>query len=90
METVFLLWHVHEFHDPKDRDEKLIGAYRTEEDAKAAIIRLADKPGFREAPAGFHISEVRPKQGPLDGGLQGCGLKSRLSRGCYEDDTNCG
>jgi hypothetical protein len=57
LETVFLLWHVHEFHDSKDRDEKLIGAYRTEEDAKAAIIRLADKPGFREAPAGFHISK---------------------------------
>ena len=44
MESVFLLWHVHEFSETKESDEKLIGVYRTEEDAKAAILRLADKP----------------------------------------------
>ncbi|HKW62127.1 MAG TPA: hypothetical protein VJN89_06250 [Candidatus Acidoferrum sp.] len=57
LETVFLLWHVHKFRDSKDTDEKLIGVYKTEEDARAAITRLANKPGFHEAPAGFQISQ---------------------------------
>ena len=54
MESVFLVWHVHQISD-HDEDEKLIGVYRTENDAKAAITRLQDKPGFRESPAGFEI-----------------------------------
>lgn len=57
MESVFLLWHVHGFRDSKDAYEKVIGVYRTEEDARSAIVRLATKPGFREAPDGFHISK---------------------------------
>lgn len=56
MESVFLLWHVHEFPESKESDEKLIGVYRTEADAKAAVLRLADKSGFREVPTGFQIS----------------------------------
>jgi hypothetical protein len=31
----------------------LIGVYRTEDDAHAAIERLRDKPGFKELPEGF-------------------------------------
>jgi hypothetical protein len=31
----------------------LIGVYRTEEDAKDAIERLEDKPGFEKYPQGF-------------------------------------
>jgi len=57
MEFVFLLWHVHRLPESANDDEKLIGAYRTEEDAKAAILRLKDKPGFRESPTGFEISK---------------------------------
>lgn len=56
MESVFLLWHVQTFPDTDDEDEKLIGVYRTEEDAKAAILRVKDKPGFVESPTGFEIS----------------------------------
>ena len=57
---VYLLWHVHEFKDREDNeklidDEKFIGAYRTEEDAVAAIERLRNKPGFRHFPEGFQI-----------------------------------
>ena len=57
MESVFLLWHVHRLPESSDDDEKLIGAYRTEEDANAAIVRLRDRPGFSESPVGFHIDE---------------------------------
>jgi hypothetical protein len=52
MDSVVLLWHVREVPDGDD-DEKLIGVYRTEDDARAAIDRLKDKPGFRDLPAGF-------------------------------------
>ena len=40
---VFLLWHTDAFDD-----EKLIGVYRTEQDALAAIERVRGKPGFSE------------------------------------------
>jgi hypothetical protein len=55
MESAFLLWHVQSFPGSDNDDEKLIGAYRTEEDAKAAIVRVKDKPGFVDAPEGFLI-----------------------------------
>lgn len=52
--SVFLLWHVCRVNDDEDEeDEKLIGVYRTEEDAKAAIARLIDKPGFIDTQDGF-------------------------------------
>jgi hypothetical protein len=51
MDTVVLLWHIHEM--PDGDDEKLIGVYRTGEDASAAIERLRDKPGFKELPDSF-------------------------------------
>jgi hypothetical protein len=57
MELVFLLWHINRPSDSADNDEKLIGVYRTEDDAKAPIVRLRDKPGFRENPVGFEISK---------------------------------
>jgi len=56
MESVFVLLHVHEMPEQED-DEKLIGVYRTKDDAEAAILRLRDKPGFREATDGFAIDE---------------------------------
>ena len=54
MEAVFLLWHVHEI-EPGNDDEKLIGVYRTEDDAKSAIERLRTQPGFVDVPDGFQI-----------------------------------
>lgn len=53
MDSVYALWHVHDVNGTDD--EKLIGIYRTEEDAKAAVERLKDKPGFRETQGGFSI-----------------------------------
>lgn len=54
MDSVFLLWYVHA-PDSADEDELLIGVYGTEEEAKAAIARLKDKPGFVSATDGFQI-----------------------------------
>jgi hypothetical protein len=54
MNSVFLLWHVHEMDDADD--EKLIGVYRTEADAKAAIERVKNQPGFVDLQEGFTIS----------------------------------
>jgi hypothetical protein len=51
MDSVFVLWYVHEIEGSDD--EKLIGVYRTEEDARAAMERLRGKPGFMEKPDGF-------------------------------------
>jgi len=53
MEQVFLLWHVVERVGADD--EKLIGVYRAEAGAKAAIERLRDKPGFTDFRDGFLI-----------------------------------
>jgi hypothetical protein len=47
MNSVDLLWHMHAFNG--DDDEKLIGAYRSEQNAKTAIARPKNKPGFIEA-----------------------------------------
>jgi len=54
MDEVFLLWHTHKFEDGTD-DEKLIGVYRTEVDAKAAIERVRTQAGFVDVPNGFQI-----------------------------------
>jgi hypothetical protein len=53
MDEVSLLWHVHQA-DGED-DEKLIGVYRGVADAKAAIERLRNKPGFAAFPDSFQI-----------------------------------
>jgi len=53
MDAVFLLWHTHRLRD--EDDDKLIGVYRTEQDAKAAVQRLSSKPGFINTPEGFHV-----------------------------------
>jgi len=53
-ESVFLLWYVQK----RDRDgaDLLIGVYRSEADAEAAIDRLKSKAGFAAAPEGFRIN----------------------------------
>jgi hypothetical protein len=55
MTHVFILWHVRVAGE-NGGDAKLIGAYRQEAGAQAAIARLLPLPGFREHPAGFQIS----------------------------------
>lgn len=53
--SVFVLWHIHVVG--ADDDAKLIGVYKSNQDAKSAIARLSSKPGFRAAPDGFKIEE---------------------------------
>lgn len=52
MDHVFILWYV-VAPDAEDEKELLIGVYRTDEDVKAAIERLKNRPGFRDGPQGF-------------------------------------
>ena len=51
---VYVLQHLHEL-DEGSSDVKLIGVYRTEQDAIAARKRLSAAPGFRESPESFAI-----------------------------------
>ena len=53
-ESVFLLWYVRE--GDGDDGDLLIGVYRTEADAEAAINRLKSKAGFVAALEGFRIN----------------------------------
>ena len=59
MQKVYLLFHQFEFRNTRDQDlenrAKLIGAYGSEDDARSAIARIKDQPGFREFPEGFVI-----------------------------------
>ena len=51
---VYLLWFVTEGDDDDD-DGLLIGVYRSEANAKSAIERLSEKPGFVDHREGFQI-----------------------------------
>jgi hypothetical protein len=42
---------------------QLIGAYSSEEEARLAIERAKDQPGFRDFPEGFAIDRYHPNQG---------------------------
>jgi hypothetical protein len=53
-ESVFLLWYVQK-RDGNGAD-LLIGVYRSEAEAEAAIDRLKSKAGFVAAPEGFRIN----------------------------------
>jgi len=53
-EFVYLLWHIDRFED-----EKLIGMYRTQEDADAATERLKGMPGFRDDGGKFVCGNIR-------------------------------
>jgi hypothetical protein len=59
--SVFLLQHVR-VDDEYGDDAKLIGVYSSEANASAAIERLKAQPGFRDAPAGFHIDRYELDQ----------------------------
>ncbi|MGB9073600.1 MAG: hypothetical protein WCC22_13250 [Terriglobales bacterium] len=53
MDSVYLLYHLRKEDPESDTQLLLIGAYRSEDDAKAAIERLKSKPGFAKYPDGF-------------------------------------
>jgi hypothetical protein len=53
MDSVYLLYHLRKDDPESDTQLLLIGAYRSEDDAKAAIERLKSKPGFAKYPDGF-------------------------------------
>jgi hypothetical protein len=53
MDSVYLLYHLRKDDPESDTQLLLIGAYRSEDDAKAAIERLKSKPGFAKHPDGF-------------------------------------
>jgi hypothetical protein len=55
--VVHLLWFVREGLEIEDA-EFLIGVYSNEEQAKSAIQRLRDKPGFVDFPQGFQDFSV--------------------------------
>ncbi len=57
MESVVVLWHVHEIGGVDD--QKLIGVYRSKDDAVGAIERLKRKPGFAQTPSGFVYDEYQ-------------------------------
>jgi len=54
MQSVFLLWHTHNFGYGVT-DDKLIGAYSSEAEAESAKARKLQFEGFRDAPEGFRI-----------------------------------
>lgn len=55
MKTVFVLHHI---YDRDGSDEvKLIGVFRTREDADHAVGELINKDGFSSYPDGFEITE---------------------------------
>lgn len=50
-DAVYLLWHTDAYDD-----DKLIGTYRTERDALAAIERVKSKPGFSDEGGRFECA----------------------------------
>ena len=51
----FILWHSHPI-GADEADEKLIGVYATDDDARSALNRIKVQPGFRDHLEGFEIS----------------------------------
>ncbi len=53
IDSVYLLYHLRKDGPELDTQLLLIGAYRSEDDAKAAIERIKNKPDFAKYPDGF-------------------------------------
>ncbi len=58
MDVVYILWHSHPTGS-NERNEKLIGVYASDQEARSAQNRLAEKAGFIDFPEGFEIVEYR-------------------------------
>lgn len=54
-DVVHLLWFAKEMPQGEDDIELLIGVYSSNDDARAAIERIKDKPGFADFPQGFEV-----------------------------------
>ncbi len=61
MASVFVVQHVHAREDGVE-DVKFIGVYSSRERADMAVARLSRRPGFSDAPDGFHVDEYRVDQ----------------------------
>jgi hypothetical protein len=57
LSAVYLRWHSHDLGGG-ETDDKLIGVYSSEAEAKAAQTRKLQFEGFREAPEGFQIGRI--------------------------------
>lgn len=58
MQTVYILWHVRPGEDDADNgNAKLIGVFDSIEKAQSAIAHLLNKPGFKDYPDHFQISD---------------------------------
>jgi len=78
-DVVHLLWFEKEMPDGEEDIELLIGVYSTEEEAKAAIVRVRDKKGFSEYPEAFHVDAYKIESRPLDGRIHSrLGTRNRL------------
>lgn len=62
MESVYLLQHLHIINDDEE-DVKVIGIYKTREDALNAIDRINKKPGFIDFPKLINPDEDNEKNG---------------------------
>jgi hypothetical protein len=58
MRTIVVLWHAQAMPDG-DEDAKLIGVYSTDQKAEQAVEHLRVKPGFRDAPDSFEVSDCK-------------------------------
>jgi len=54
--NTYLLVHIYK-SSSEVVQHKMIGLYKSRDDAKSAILRLIDKPGFKDFPENFIISE---------------------------------
>lgn len=68
MNSVFLLWHSRDLGD-RDSDDKLVGVYRSQAAAEAAIARKLLFPGFKDYPDDFVISEYTLDKDAWDEGF---------------------
>ncbi len=57
MNSVFFLYHLDEKQSDGFQGRKSIGIYSTANEARLAIRRLRDKPGFRSYPERWRICE---------------------------------
>jgi len=59
-DVVHLLWFAKEMPEGEDDIELLIGVYSSNDEARAAIERMKDKPGFAIVGAGFRGLSISP------------------------------
>ena len=59
-DVVHLLWFAKEMPEGGDDIELLIGVYSSNDEARAAIERMKDKPGFARFPTRFRGLSISP------------------------------